>query len=786
MTTKPVQEQKCQTITFLRQPYVKTGQGYVSIAWSIAGEPEVIFSYGLTKAYDAGSFTAKSPVELGDNYKYKIEPGMLYYYKISYGPLYYESTFTAAQVAVCTAIYKPVCGVNGNTLGNECIARAEGVQIACMGECPCSVECLDSDGGSYFKYGITKGYEEQGSTVVVSLEDSCDGNLLIEYRCSYENSAAGYIKREEYICENGCQSGFCLSDAPSCRETDNGKDLYTKGTYSFAIGSAVSKVDDYCTGDTLTEGYCLSATEGRQESIVCENGCSDGACIREKCTDSDGGYNVLVAGKATDVSGAVRADTCNDSKILLEAQCGENGIFTEEYTCPYACESGLCTGDYCRDTDNGIIFYQKGQATDKNGGIAGDYCMLEPGLCPQGICPDGPYVVEWYCNGTTQLSDYTFFKCPNGCKNGACNEKQCTHDSDCPQIVCITTPCPQHVCVNGQCVASTEEITEEVKCVFKGSTTVQQCYSDSGAQCEGIEVCVATVTQKEGARVMWKSSCGGYAYTTTDGQNEHANFTCDNCQFQKGDANHDSKVDSTDYVAVRNMINNAQYDCAGDCNSDKEVDYTDIECIQKMMGSCGNSICETGEDDWCPACVNSNPPCKAACTQGTCPEDCLATECENLCGDGTCQENVCLASGCPCAETARTCPEDCTACRADNGQCTDRKGLHTSECRENSSITYACVDNACEPTLKECEGSCSNGVCIGRIACNGCDVSGKCYPIGFRKGNIYCGDDLKFHRTKAKMKQCENNFECASNLCVDGKCIRKNLLKSFMQWLSRN
>lgn len=33
--------------------------------------------------------------------------------------------------------------------------------------------------------------------------------------------------------------------------------------------------------------------------------------------------------------------------------------------------------------------------------------------------------------------------------------------------------------------------------------------------------------------------------------------------------------------------------------------------------------------------------------------------CENLCGDGICQEIVCLGSGCPCAETPENCPIDC-------------------------------------------------------------------------------------------------------------------------------
>lgn len=33
--------------------------------------------------------------------------------------------------------------------------------------------------------------------------------------------------------------------------------------------------------------------------------------------------------------------------------------------------------------------------------------------------------------------------------------------------------------------------------------------------------------------------------------------------------------------------------------------------------------------------------------------------CKDLCGDGICQEIVCLAIGCPCAETSETCPKDC-------------------------------------------------------------------------------------------------------------------------------
>lgn len=33
--------------------------------------------------------------------------------------------------------------------------------------------------------------------------------------------------------------------------------------------------------------------------------------------------------------------------------------------------------------------------------------------------------------------------------------------------------------------------------------------------------------------------------------------------------------------------------------------------------------------------------------------------CNNQCGDGVCQQIVCMGSGCPCAETPQNCPKDC-------------------------------------------------------------------------------------------------------------------------------
>jgi putative hemolysin len=47
---------------------------------------------------------------------------------------------------------------------------------------------------------------------------------------------------------------------------------------------------------------------------------------------------------------------------------------------------------------------------------------------------------------------------------------------------------------------------------------------------------------------------------------------------------------------------------------------------------------------------------------------CVSTDgtCEDMCGDGICQEVVCQAIGCPCAETRQTCPQDCKSAELPN------------------------------------------------------------------------------------------------------------------------
>jgi hypothetical protein len=201
-------------------------------------------------------------------------------------------------------------------------------------------------------------------------------------------------------------------------------------------------------------------------------------------------------------------------------------------------------------------------------------------------------------------------------------------------------------------------------------------------------------------------------------------------------------------------------------------------------------ICGNNKDDNCNLIADEG--C-SGCTPGT-NRTCLGSS-VGICSPGIqmCNATGYWGSACynpvdPANETCNNLDDNCNGVVDDivpvscgtltsslNGIGRCRQGL--TSCINGSSICNGEV----LPAIKEI---CTNGIdddCNNRTdessctICSGCMQDDKCYDYGFRM-NIsgvgkYCNSQGVFSNQKLVNASCEDNYECKSNFCGEGKCI---------------
>ncbi len=197
-------------------------------------------------------------------------------------------------------------------------------------------------------------------------------------------------------------------------------------------------------------------------------------------------------------------------------------------------------------------------------------------------------------------------------------------------------------------------ICERVKCFFENSNVSQKCYSEKG-NCEGIRSCIVTIGGNKGQKLGWGSDCdGSYFPMTIKGLMEGQIFQIEsfffNCNKNEKCAN--GLVDEGESCDKNNFggktcqsfgFSSGDLSCSPNCKIFTE------KCV-KSSSSCGNGVCEEGEDIYCPPCTKLNPRCDAPCTVGTCPKDCATDSCTKYytCSDGT-KVKECEPKGTACS-----------------------------------------------------------------------------------------------------------------------------------------
>jgi hypothetical protein len=232
-----------------------------------------------------------------------------------------------------------------------------------------------------------------------------------------------------------------------CTDSDGGNNIYSKGHLEdLEHGNAV--YDDYCTnqneeivsqGSSVKEYYC-GPNNYQYETIECENGCINGACMPRgtsigECRDSDG-INLYSKGRTQGQDSGdeiTQEDYCKEGpggKRLMEGYCTEDGkTMFLSIDCMNRCQEGVCLGNNdeifeCQDTDAKDKFsrgYIEGSqySVDEEEFLSMKYFYDSCSEKEEGG------VLEYFCDSGMIVSET--FACENGCSNGACKkiEEKC-------------------------------------------------------------------------------------------------------------------------------------------------------------------------------------------------------------------------------------------------------------------------------------------------------------------------------------------------------------------------
>ncbi|HLC45249.1 MAG TPA: hypothetical protein VJI67_00075, partial [archaeon] len=561
----------------------------------------------------------------------------------------------------------------------------------------------DCNGAGYKKAGWTC-YDDSSSS---ERDENCK---------SYEDWKA---KATSY-CEGKCEPATA-----ECTDSDNGKDVYT---YGKATGGDGHTRYDVCLSDSnLFEAYCPTPTHPHSDyaSIICPDGttCSGGVCVKKDQCSWGEWRSYQCSSQCGNLKEACkqgyycqeRKDSCGN----LEGRC----LYSPD--CDKSCDITSKSLGSCSPTECGDRKCDSGQRCvkylDSCGKTSYD-CVYDSDCAGSEVKEEVKCVFQGATSGSSGKCGVNSFEVVSECENGFRRASWSCYDG--------TTSVQGG---DSSCKPSStwRQYAEEFcKGLCSGETQSHECYSEKG-KCTGVGSCVVDVVGKRGEEVVWKSSCGGYAYTYVDGESEHAVFDCapQACYTTSKSAGGCGPIECGDRKCDSGEQCLKYYDS---CGATAYSCVSTRDCLEK--GFCGDGVCTSEESrevcsTYCEAGIGSVPgKCYTNCFTG-CDSDCRPKE---ICGDGVCQESEksCKTS---CAQAVVRGGFDEEAIKSQTEQC---ESYCSTNCPRDCDIEKRyCGDGVCEDYEKQkvCEAS----------ACPPCPAGADCSPCAPPVCESYCRVDCR-------------------------------------------
>ena len=236
------------------------------------------------------------------------------------------------------------------------------------------------------------------------------------------------------------------------------------------------------------------------------------------------------------------------------------------------------------------------------------------------------------------------------------------------------------------------------------------------------------------------------------------------------------------------------------CVDSNNFQSTETECSY----GCANGICqpfyEEEEEIEIPeeeieSSVNCPPKsCKTVSEVCAGSDKIIKEECTvHIQKDGACEESTITNTKIlknACAEEEVTTIMVCQGCQIDESTC-----IPFGTRLEKKNVAYYCDiskkmteqkqdKQSCQNSYECLSSNCKAGTCAP--ICDGClDENNVCIPISTRTETQYCDIDYSFKNQKSEDMNCNNNYECSTNICVNNKCISPSFIQKIMDWFSK-